>query len=535
MQSPTYKLDLPKTDSHPADNLTLIAAIDLLKLTAPVKSGLMPAKSKTYGYNASMSRILQAACFLEHAHSKSGANPQIKLVLILIYRLLGTGSLAMEMYKKLNLKGVQNDTLSYALFDRISKFHPHETKIKIGGKVEVLSPLKDIRAADYFFQTADPQTINNIIRSFSEGSYDTILGLVAVRQALENSMASVLIPTEQRELMRLAGQKDELVMSDRLSQSSTYSGNPITREWVSNFDYKSAFPNFEIDQSATLPQKHDFLRCGPPPNKFRTLLSLATDKLFWFFSWAPTTISFNIEGILRSEITQHASHFYQYYSDILSPKTSDELDELLTHGEHVLVAAVLFAHAVLCPHTVDAQQQSAADSHWARFGVGSQLYQNLEMAFAELTANLTGEKCETQNVPKFEVLEPLYAAHQAAGLVIQLSQFVNGPQKPKAIGSTTATTVHSFAKAAVDIQRLVEKVSRDLKKRVNSPELEGNALGWLKGGFEGTEAASKVDAALLEVVGQKEMAQFAKEVTGSWRDAVLGLDLLKVDENIGKL
>lgn len=99
--------DLPTTELQPADDLALLAGsnfISLWKLTNDEKY------------------LVDAVIFLEYALSKSINSFQTRLLLIRIYRLLGASSLAIEHYRALQVKQVQNDTLSHFILSRASNF-----------------------------------------------------------------------------------------------------------------------------------------------------------------------------------------------------------------------------------------------------------------------------------------------------------------------------------------------------------------------------------------------------------------------------
>ena len=66
--------------------------------------------------------LLNAASLLEYAITRSKMSYQIRLHLIRIYRLLGAPSLALEHYRNINVKQVQNDTLSHFILSRASTF-----------------------------------------------------------------------------------------------------------------------------------------------------------------------------------------------------------------------------------------------------------------------------------------------------------------------------------------------------------------------------------------------------------------------------
>lgn len=99
--------DLPSYDLQPADDLAILAAQALV-------NNWKRTNDETFLYNA--------AALLEYAIGKSKMSYQTRLHLIRIYRLLGAPSLALEHYRSINVKQVQNDTLSHFILSRASTF-----------------------------------------------------------------------------------------------------------------------------------------------------------------------------------------------------------------------------------------------------------------------------------------------------------------------------------------------------------------------------------------------------------------------------
>ena len=99
--------DLPSYELQPADDLAILAAEEFVSVWRQTGD-------ESYLYNA--------AALLEYAIARSKMSYQIRLHLIRIYRLLGAPSLALEHYRNINVKQVQNDTLSHFVLSRASTF-----------------------------------------------------------------------------------------------------------------------------------------------------------------------------------------------------------------------------------------------------------------------------------------------------------------------------------------------------------------------------------------------------------------------------
>lgn len=118
--------ELPDTELQPADDLALLSGQAFV--------GAWKAGGEAV-------HLYQAAAVLEYASSRSKQSYLIRLLLIRVYRLLGTfmfgsidmfnrvdrrlvgaSSLALEHYRAMNVKQVQTDTLSHLILTRASTF-----------------------------------------------------------------------------------------------------------------------------------------------------------------------------------------------------------------------------------------------------------------------------------------------------------------------------------------------------------------------------------------------------------------------------
>ncbi|KAG8217714.1 N-acetyltransferase B complex non catalytic subunit-domain-containing protein [Butyriboletus roseoflavus] len=99
--------DLPITELQPADDLVLLAANALVMV---------------WVLDHSQEALYQAATILEYGLIKSRMSFQMRIMLVRIYRILGASSLALEHYRQMNIKQVQNDTLSHLILTRTLSF-----------------------------------------------------------------------------------------------------------------------------------------------------------------------------------------------------------------------------------------------------------------------------------------------------------------------------------------------------------------------------------------------------------------------------
>lgn len=198
-------LKLLPTDTHPLDDMAIMAAISLIKLTATPYPRFW-AKPYDFEKRHGHQRLIQAAALLEFAHSKSAANTQILLLLVKLYSMMGAGSLALRAYNKLNIKQIQGDTLGYIIFDRISSLHPHPVQDEINGTTQTLDPAANIANVQRMYGNVPAQINNNCKRSFEAGSYDSVCQLVNASDKLSRSIGTAITVVELRKIVRMTDQ-----------------------------------------------------------------------------------------------------------------------------------------------------------------------------------------------------------------------------------------------------------------------------------------------------------------------------------------
>jgi N-terminal acetyltransferase B complex non-catalytic subunit len=184
------------TDRHPADDLSILSAMCLLKLSF-VDEG---KGSKTLNR---VSNVLQAALLLEYAWSSSKSNFQISLLLVRLYVHLGCGSLAMRAFQRLGVKQIQLDTLSYTFFDRISSFHPHPFGASLHDFSQFLSPVEHFRIQQKLYRTSSKLIRKNCWLSFENGNYNSVLELEEFEKNLSQSLSAAMSVVESKKISRL--------------------------------------------------------------------------------------------------------------------------------------------------------------------------------------------------------------------------------------------------------------------------------------------------------------------------------------------
>lgn len=189
---------LLKTDQHPADDLSILAAVCLIKLS------LMNTEKDTESLaKTTTTYLLQAAVLLETAWLHSKHNFQISLMLIRLYKHLGCGSLAMRAYHRLSLKNIQLDTLTYTIFDRLSSSHPHSWSQFTETSSKQRTSLEQLQKQQKLYKSSRENITKNAWLSFKHGSYNAIFEMREVSEKLSNSMAAAMSVIESRKISRL--------------------------------------------------------------------------------------------------------------------------------------------------------------------------------------------------------------------------------------------------------------------------------------------------------------------------------------------
>ncbi|CAG8603409.1 2529_t:CDS:10, partial [Scutellospora calospora] len=188
------------------------------------------------------SYIFQAICLLEAAMAKSNYNFQFKLLLIRLYQSIGIFDRPLELYKSMDIKHVQLDTMSHYIVSR---------SFSTGFFEESIQTCYDTLP---IYRSNDLETPEMIVHAFKYTTFSKIQEFVALRRELENSLQKTLVC---RELMRLeiwvASKTNKQVMeylqdleiSDLLYDDDFCSNLRDNRDFIS-------MPNFNSDSIPTM-------------------------------------------------------------------------------------------------------------------------------------------------------------------------------------------------------------------------------------------------------------------------------------------
>ncbi|CAZ79814.1 unnamed protein product [Tuber melanosporum] len=187
--------NLLPTDTQYGDDAALLSVMGLVRLS-------------TLSDPPSPVPLYQSTIILNTLLQKSKHNYQALLLLVRIYLLLGAVPLAMEIYPRLNIKQIQNDTLAHFLLTRISALHPSSNKTE---------PL--LKEALKIYETSRVQTPGMLVLAYERGSYAQMMGFVEFADRVSGSVCRGMWEIEKRRLARLrpslaAQQKNGELMRD---------------------------------------------------------------------------------------------------------------------------------------------------------------------------------------------------------------------------------------------------------------------------------------------------------------------------------
>lgn len=191
------KEKLAKTDRHPADDLCVLSAMCLTKLSLKENS----TTSKELLENPAVYYLLQAAVLLEYAWSHSKPNSDISLMLTRLYTIMGCGSLAFRAFQRLSVKQIQYASLSFYMFDGISSLHPHPFPSESSGQER--SVIDEFRHHQKIYKNSAQSINKQCWSAFEHSNYNTILELEDFKNALAYNNSIVMSVVESRKVCRL--------------------------------------------------------------------------------------------------------------------------------------------------------------------------------------------------------------------------------------------------------------------------------------------------------------------------------------------
>ncbi|KAI9809860.1 MAG: hypothetical protein M1825_000293 [Sarcosagium campestre] len=203
-------------------------------------------------------RALQSAAVLEFVITRSKDHYQALLLLVRLHCLLGTGSMAMQKYRQLSIKKVQQDTLAHNLYSRFSTIHPRglppsTTSMDLFER----DPQAALERALGFYERSTVKIKEMRRLALEQGSYGQVDGICELGDRIERSLCRLVWQVERKRTQRLT--KTSVWMHDK-EEESTFSASPRLAD---NRDY-DVMTSYE---RLTAPKFEEYVRVGPRPGQ----------------------------------------------------------------------------------------------------------------------------------------------------------------------------------------------------------------------------------------------------------------------------
>ncbi|TQS36684.1 hypothetical protein Golomagni_02856 [Golovinomyces magnicellulatus] len=469
------------TDRHPIDDMAILASMCFIKL------GLGNENNKDNFLESNKClRIIQATALLEYAWTYSKHNFQISLLLIRFYSFLGCGSLALRAYRRLALKQIQLDTLSYTLLDRISTFHPHPYDQLIDGMTAKNSPIDYLTKQDRLYQKITGQISSNIWLSFQHGSYNSIFEMREVSERLSRGLSAATCVIESRRISRLL-----VPSNDVIALPQKYVEIPLssTLNLMDNNDYLT-FPSFENSQGPTFIELCNFF---PPPSFNRTRSSILCEQIHYILS-------------LRydSRDTEHmlGRKWLECYANKVDTNRLDMAgmtqDEAIVH--EICQSLALIAH-LSCEKPSSSKDEYEKSLHT----YNTNLIEALEKQ-RSLVGGLEFSVPASQST-----LHTLYTAYDVGKIIITFNSYVEsyGSSANESQLEINKKIMQSVSSLISDVVNVAQSIKTGLQ--------EG---GWID------QVLDKIDDEMKTLVNEDFLEEWAGLVVESWRESASGLGYL---------
>ncbi|KJA27088.1 hypothetical protein HYPSUDRAFT_35639 [Hypholoma sublateritium FD-334 SS-4] len=208
---------LPSTELQHADDLALLAGnayVSLWKLTGDDR------------------HLFSAVYLLEYGLTKSKQSFLMRLILIRIYRLLGAPTLALEHYRVMQIKQIQNDTLSHLILSRASTFSTASN-----GDLTFASECLE---STQIYLSNSQETSDFVVRAFTSEKYSQIPEFIIFENRLDNSLQRDTVKIEHVRI-RLT---HDLITSDLVDMELIELKFIFDRSHFDNRDF-AILPNYQ--------------------------------------------------------------------------------------------------------------------------------------------------------------------------------------------------------------------------------------------------------------------------------------------------
>lgn len=175
------------TDNQYGDDAALLSVMGLVRLHL-----LHVSTTGSATTIEAQAPLYQSITILSTVVSKSKHNYQAMLLLVRLYLLIGAVGLAVDVYPGLNIKQIQNDTLSHFLLTRISTLLPAERKVE-----------QILNEAGRIYESSSSQTPNMLVLAFERSGYAQMMGFLEFSERVAGSVCRSMWEIERRRVERL--------------------------------------------------------------------------------------------------------------------------------------------------------------------------------------------------------------------------------------------------------------------------------------------------------------------------------------------
>ncbi len=178
--------NFPVSERRPGDDAAILAVMALVHLSCLGQG----------------STLLRCIVILEVLVAHSRHNYDALLVLVRLYVMAGMGSLAMHYFAQLSIKNIQNATISWILYTRISTIHPLNP-YDIGGQAP-FDLLKNLSQVLEWGKTADDLSTSSINLMLNHGRYNMLLDTISNGRFSKSSLPNFVVLSELKRATRFS-------------------------------------------------------------------------------------------------------------------------------------------------------------------------------------------------------------------------------------------------------------------------------------------------------------------------------------------
>ncbi|KAJ2900747.1 N-acetyltransferase B complex non catalytic subunit-domain-containing protein [Zalerion maritima] len=522
-----------KEDVDPAEELTVVAAMSLLKLSGLRHREPQPA-SPLLGID--MHYFLQAVAILDNHLSKNPDRAPIRILLIHLYVLIGCASYAYQIWLPLDVKRTIQDSLAPLFFDRIASFAPGLFRTGPGFK-RIVEPMRS-----YYRSCLKLRAPSVLWDALEAGSYTSVFDISEYMNKLRHSCTLVMSIIEERKGIRALLGKSE---SEIKQVSFIASVTPETNLAVAT-DYGS-MPCLESSNTTPL---SEIVRLGPGLSNTRSHLEILTEEFLDIINhshpkeYKPSRALETLNGD-KLYVMEATDRLHESMTSFLQQGSTPSL---LTPAEesHFTTISLL---AALVSFAVPLKKENHT--------LEGELHMLLETLVSTLDITTEDFGSVSADAPNFAFL--------AFGSIHSMSLFLSSAlaikntlafldrlnEKQLALDKTGKTAFpKTLLKELEPLGDTAENVLKDVRSRIKAMKSNLDEMGWMDrlAGWTFGSVAVDLEDSEIEALGQKggnfqEVSEKVYDLIGgmtgcetwgvkileSWREGIKGWELVKTE------